>query len=507
MNSNQLIYVNTDEIIPPTESDTLIKSRKQIYNSFISKAQTQITVFIIAFNRLEKTKVCVESVLENTKDLDHELVLIDNGSTDKTSEYFQSIIHPKKTIVRISKNINGVYAVNTAVNMFKSRYFVLIPNDVVVTKNWLSNLLKCMESNDSIGYVTPASSNISNLQQVDFSFKDYDDLQEKAAIFNKSDPCKWQERLRLINIVTLLKRELIDSVGIFDFGFFHDFGEDDYSTRVRRSGYKMMLCTDTFIHHNHVHSNPNEKAQEQYKKSLEIGRKNFTDKYYGIDAWDDITNFELNLINMLPAPTTTQNINILGVDVRCGTPILEIRNFLRRHSVFESRSYAFTTQAKYYQDLLYVTEGNVQCDRIDYTNEYYPMNSFDYIILGEPVNYYPRPIKLLDKLLELAKPGSWVLFKLKNVSDLSMFLNMLGTPQNLDNNLPSYISLSDLHSCLKLMGVSNISVKAQQYNIDTNTKEHIKRAIKQTKLAGDANQSFKDLATSEYLFCIQKPVK
>ncbi len=440
-----------------------------------------------------------------TKEFDYELILIDNGSDDRTLEYFQSINHKNKKIIRISKNTGAIYALHTAMKVFCGDYFVLLPNDVCVTDGWLVNMIKCIESDEKIGFITPCSSNISNLQQVDLLFKDFDEMQIKAKEFNKSNPLLWQERLRLINIVTLLKREVIDNVGLFDAGFFHDFLEDDFSARVRRAGYKLMLCGDTFVHHDHDFRNMEDKDPEKYQNSLEAGRKNYKEKYYGLDAWDDINNYELNLVGMLKnLDKSVKEPDILGIDVRCGTPILEIRNRLRKSGVLKSNASAYTTNAKYYQDLLFVTDGNVKCDRIEFIHEYFIMNSFDYVVLGEPVNTYPEPIKLVQKIVELVKPGAQILLKLRNAADIRMFLKTVGANQSADQDMPIYISPEDFIACLRAMGVNNIDIKPEYHNIDDGTLSELNRIVKNINIGKNIGKAVNDMCTNEYLFCIQK---
>ena len=92
-------------------------------------------------------------------------------------------------------------------------------------------------------------------------------------------------------------------------------------------------------------------------------------------------------------------------------PILELKNQLRRKEIFNVNTVAFTTDAKYYQDLLYTVD-YVYCDRIEYIQEHIENNNYDYIILGQPINYYSQPISLLNKMLEMVKVGGKILFKL-----------------------------------------------------------------------------------------------
>ena len=151
-----------------------------------------------------------------TQGIDYELLLVDNGSSDETLSYFQNVPYQKTTVWRITHNVGLSYALALAMRYFHTEYFVSVSNDVYVTKNWIDNLLYCMQSDPTIGFVCPVSSHISNLQEVEIKAANFEDMQEKAARFNRSDPRKWQERMRIISIILMVKREVCDTVGVMD---------------------------------------------------------------------------------------------------------------------------------------------------------------------------------------------------------------------------------------------------------------------------------------------------
>ena len=504
-NNKSHIIINTDNLIAPSISNSLYTTRKNFYNSVIEQEEMKVSIFVLGYNRLEKTKNCVESILKYTTDIEYELILIDNGSTDGTLNYFNSVEYHRKTIIRVTKNMGNMFANHLAMKMFKATYYVLVANDVNVTEKWLSNLLKCYESDPKIGFVCPVSDNISNLQEINLNFKNFEEMQVKASMFNKSDPAKWEERLRLINIITVLKREVIDNIGLFDVGFFHDFGEDDYSARIRRAGYKLVLCRDTFVQHDHDFRNMEDKDPANFRKSLEVGRKNYSDKYWGLDGWEDINNYESNLINMLPTPAKNQDIpQILGIDVKCGTPILEVKNFLRKNNIFSNKAIAFTTQAKYYQDLLFVTEGNVKCDRIEYLQEAFKKESFEYIILGEPINIYNHPAEIFKNILELTKIHGKILFKIKNTSDIRMMLDILGI-QKLDRKDKfTNIDIEEFISIVQEEKVTNIKVISQVYQLPVELLNKIYGMINSMGVSIQSKDIVSRLCIDEYLVFIEK---
>lgn len=428
---------------------------------------SDVTILVQAYNRIEKTKECIDSILKYTKDVNYDLLLIDNGSTDETFEYFKSINYDKIRIVHLNKNISSSYPVFFYDLSWFSKYFICLGNDMIVTQNWLSNLIRVAESDERIGMVNPVSSNVSNLQMVDLKFTNLTEMQQKASEYNKSDPAKWHERLRLITIGTLYKKECLYAIGwpTNDIGFFHDFIDDDVTFRVRRAGYKAILAKDTWIHHNHDIFHLENKDPKEFQRSLDVGRKNFKDKYFGVDAWDDVNNYIPEIIPKIKSPVDAGNCCILGVDVKCGTPILEIKNHIRSFGIFDSTCCAITSDGKYVIDLQTVCGAdNVFACSPENAFGYFPQDAFDYIIIGNCVNEYPEPYKVIKNMYALLKKGGQMFFYLKNTYDIYSFLNVIGyrsvNPKSYAYNMSVESFVNDLNG----MNMSPIIIGAVPLN-------------------------------------------
>ena len=102
-----------DKFDMKASSDSL-HSRREYCTSFktMSKPfQSDVTIWIQAYNNFEKTKRCIESVLEYTNDIDFDLILVDNNAGDETYNYFKQVNYEKKTIIHFNKNtVATIYA-------------------------------------------------------------------------------------------------------------------------------------------------------------------------------------------------------------------------------------------------------------------------------------------------------------------------------------------------------------------------------------------------------------
>lgn len=394
-----------------------------------------VSIYFQAYNHLEEyTKPAIEAIFKYTQDIDYELILVDNGSTDGTFEYFKSLAYPNKRIYRITKNIGAFYGYMgakraTRGRFIRGKYFVSVPNDVLVTENWLKNMLRCAESDERIGFLVPMSDRVSNMQDVDLGYTDFADMQRKAAVFNQSDPLKWYDRLRLIPTVCMIRTSLREFYET-DYGFVYNFADDDLSFAYRRLGYRLILCGDVFVHHEG--STVVGADRNKFIEDLEKGREVFRRKYRGIDAWDDVLNFERPMLGAMfdTVEQRTSPIHVLGVDVRCGSPLFEIKNLLRRHGLLDVHLAAYTTDAKYWQDLSFVCDGDVYCGDIDRLHKKLGDAMYDYIIIGEYPDTYDDANMLIQDAAAHLREGGLLAFKSRDYiigDDLQEIADILGS--------------------------------------------------------------------------------
>lgn len=501
---DEIIYINTDGVEAPKSSNNVMEGRKNVVDVQQKFSRALVTITITTYNRLDKTKRCVESILKYTQGIDYELIFFENGSDDGTLEYLESIPFEKKTIIKTTQNRGSGFATGYLRLMEIGRYLVGVPNDIIVTKDWLKNLIICADSDPTIGMICPSSSNVSNFQDLNLKFKNYEEMQQKAAEINRSNPAKWEERLRLITITMLIKKEVLLAVGYpaMDGGFFHDFADDDLAFRVRRMGYKAILAKDVWVHHDHPFGADSGRDPVLFQKSIEIGRQNFKDKYNGIDAWDDVLNF-LDGIESLKPPKGKDSPQILGIDVRCGTPILNIKNKLKEFGCFDVFCSAFTQDSKYEVDLKTVCNAMVACDREEFMSDYFLKDYYDYIVIDKPINCYHEPQKILNDVLSMAKKGAQIFITLFNTHSFYEYLYMLGE-FNIQNPTVAYsVNLDTLVEILK-KDCKLISVKSQVYNLDKENKDLLQSILKGCVAANKVEECLKRLTTESYCICIEK---
>lgn len=498
-----LIEFNTDQMEPPAVGNDLYENRASVVAAR-QTADVEVSIMILAYNRLEKTRRCVESVLDCTGGINYELILMDNGSTDGTLEYFKAIPYEQKKIIHITKNLSPANAfLGFSVNDF-APFICSLSNDLIVTPHWMENLLLCIKSDPKIGIVNPVSSNVSNLQEVTISYQSGEEMRQKAARFNRSDPRKWEDRQRLITLGTLYRKEVLLAGGwpVSDMGFFHDFSDDDMIFAVRRLGYRTVLAGDTWICHDHDLRSGEGKDPAELQKSLEIGRANFREKYFGLDAWDDVNNYYSPYFNFFPAPHVAGGARILGVDVRCGTPILDLKNWLRKAGIFNVELSAFTQDPKYWVDLKTICGGQVCCDREEFLSEAFLPGYFDYVIADQPLNRCHEPQRMLTDMFSLCKQGGIVVCKLKNAFSFKEFIHLLGQRDVYDPEFSYNIPVDTMTDFLGKFGTIH-SMISIPYDMDQESRQVVDSLIPAELPQKQREDILNKMLCREYMFVIE----
>jgi GT2 family glycosyltransferase len=94
------------------------------------------------YNSVEYTKLCIDSMTKHGTPLDR-LIVVDNGSTDNTREYLQTL--PLGGRIFNSQNLGCGVAWNQGALALQSEWSIIMNNDVLVSPNWIENLIGTAE--------------------------------------------------------------------------------------------------------------------------------------------------------------------------------------------------------------------------------------------------------------------------------------------------------------------------------------------------------------------------
>lgn len=207
------------------------------------------SIVIPSYNQQPYLADCIESIGRYTPE-PHEIIVVDNGSTDGTADYLRSLRRGAVRYKLCERNLGFAGGVNQGLMMARGSTILFLNNDTIVTENWLSNLLACLNGSDRHGLVGPVTNYISGEQLIATTYGSTEEMHRFAKSFNRSDPGKWAATGRLTGFCVLMRKEVFRRIGYLDEGFeIGNCEDDDYGFRNRLLGLELVIAKDTFIHH------------------------------------------------------------------------------------------------------------------------------------------------------------------------------------------------------------------------------------------------------------------
>ncbi|MBO7066209.1 MAG: glycosyltransferase [Alphaproteobacteria bacterium] len=119
--------------------------------SFKECENPTVSIIIPCYNQYEYTRNCLWSILQNTKDVDYEIIIADDCSTDETKNITDHI--KNITVARTPSNMRFLKNCNNAAKQAQGKYVLFLNNDTQVMPNWLKPLVDLIEGDKTIGMV------------------------------------------------------------------------------------------------------------------------------------------------------------------------------------------------------------------------------------------------------------------------------------------------------------------------------------------------------------------
>ena len=259
------------------------QSRYEAFAQGCTTAVPKVNVIVLTYNNLRLNRFCIDSILNNTAYPNYELIVLDNQSTDGTVEYLKELDvkqDPRVKVILNPENSGFAGGNNKAIEQSDGKYVVLLNNDTVVTRGWLTALVKHMELDPRCGMVGAVTNSIGNEQMIAVQYRN---LREMAAFAYNYTRRHMGEVYRDVDRIplfcTIIRKDMMDQYGLLDDGYkVGMFEDDDYTMLVKKAGYHFFAAEDCFVHHVNNASFKKLHPQE-YKKIFDENRARFEKKW------------------------------------------------------------------------------------------------------------------------------------------------------------------------------------------------------------------------------------
>lgn len=210
-----------------------------------------ISFITICYNGFKDTCELIESLQDKIHSVSYEIIVVDNASRENEAAKIQKL-YP--SVVAIRSNENGGFSGgnNIGIRVAKGQYIFLINNDTYIESDNIACLIERLESHPKIGGVSPKirfAFPPQHIQFAGFTPLTRFTLRNNMLGFDSPDDGSFNtphSTPYLHGAAMMIKREVIDKVGLMPELFFLYYEELDWSTSMTRAGYELWYepgCT------------------------------------------------------------------------------------------------------------------------------------------------------------------------------------------------------------------------------------------------------------------------
>lgn len=272
--------------------EKILMKNKEFLDTTLPEKTPMVSIIILNRNGANFLKNFFVSFKNSTIYNNYEIIVIDNGSTDKSISILESEsrLLPLK-IIRNNENRNFSQGCNQGAEYSKGDYILLINNDTEPTYGWLNEMVKCSLRTPEVGAVCPKVLHMYDnknkgtlVQQIGLGLKKDGGIFRPYRIGDGYSPFdsrvnKEESRFVVSGAVLLVKKDIYFEVGGLDEDYNYGYEDADFSLKLINRGYVNMYCPTALV----FHYSWGTKGKEKYDVIRKIQKKNieiFYDKWH-----------------------------------------------------------------------------------------------------------------------------------------------------------------------------------------------------------------------------------
>lgn len=208
-----------------------------------------ISIIIPNYNGRNYISACLDSLFKQSL-IPFEIIVVDNASKDESLKIVER--YKDVRLIKLDKNYGFSKAVNKGIKAAKGDYVVLLNNDTEVDKDWLLELVNCIEKDDKIFSCSSKMLRYHERDKIDDAGDEYNILGwaykrgDGASIekYNSNEPV-----FSSCAGAAIYRKKVFEEIGYFDENFFAYMEDVDVSYRAKIKGYKNVYCSRAIVYH------------------------------------------------------------------------------------------------------------------------------------------------------------------------------------------------------------------------------------------------------------------
>jgi GT2 family glycosyltransferase len=243
-----------------------------------------LSIIIVNYNTENWLKGCLESIFRYFRDVNLEIIIVDNSSVDESVKFIRENF-PQIKLIQNKKNSGFGAANNQGAKIAQGEILFFLNPDTLIKENIFQKIIETFKKDSKIGIIAPQLILPDNSPQPWAYGKEQGIWQLiKSKIYKtftqlpkyptaQSSGVDWVSGAALA-----IRRDIFEKIGGFDEKFFMYFEDRDLCQRVRKIGYKVIVLPEIKV----IHFGGRSLAEDKQRKKLYYQSQNYYwQKHYG----------------------------------------------------------------------------------------------------------------------------------------------------------------------------------------------------------------------------------
>ena len=245
----------------------------------------ELSIIIVNYNTKDFLLPCVKGIIENTHNLDYEIIIVDNASTDNSAQYVKRNLMERFSQIRLIEagdNIGFSAGNNLGIKSAKGKYMLIINSDILIWDNALERMVQFMDLHPKAAIAGPRLLHPdSSLQLFCYRFPNPQVLLYRRTPLARLKFAKraiskylmrdWDHKdNRKVDWVQgscmIVRKFAVDQVGLMDEQYFMFMEDTDWCRRFWQKQWEVWYIADVEIVHYHARASADKFYKTLFNK-------------------------------------------------------------------------------------------------------------------------------------------------------------------------------------------------------------------------------------------------
>lgn len=237
----------------------MVSQKVETQKTRLMPSTPTVAVVILSWNGLDFLKKFIPPLVERTTYSNAELYVADNCSTDDSIAWLKSEA-PSVKIIQNKDNRGFAGGYNLALSQIETDFYVLLNQDVEVTKGWLEKVMAQVANQPEVGAVQPKILAYHEREKFEYAgaaggFIDrfgYPFCRGRIFYETETDEGLYDEDIETFwatGACLIVRSDLYHACGGLDERFFAHMEEIDLCWRIQNAGYKVITVCESIVYH------------------------------------------------------------------------------------------------------------------------------------------------------------------------------------------------------------------------------------------------------------------